>query len=104
MHRHEGIFMATGPGIRRGATLPARAIADAAPTLLYSLGLPLPAGLEGKLIEEVWEPGVLEREPVRVEEPAGRARSGADAPADEEMSQEDEAKVLERLRHLGYLD
>lgn len=104
MHRHEGIFMAMGPGIRRGATLPSRAIADTAPTLLYSLGLPLPAGLEGKLIEETWEPGLLEREPVRVEESAGPARSGAGAPVDEEMSQEDEAKVIERLRHLGYLD
>lgn len=105
MHRPEGIFLALGPGIREGATLSALQIADVAPTLLYSLGLPIPADFEGKLVEGAFERSLLEAEPPRMEEAAAAGPDVAvSAEDDEVMTAEDEAKVLDRLRHLGYLD
>jgi predicted AlkP superfamily phosphohydrolase/phosphomutase len=109
MHRLEGVFLALGPGIRRGENLSQKEIADVAPTLLYSLGLPIPSNFEGKLIEAAFEPAHLEAEPPRVGPPAGREAAPAGAGTRESgerdgMTQEDEAKVIERLRHLGYLD
>ncbi|OGP84746.1 MAG: hypothetical protein A2Y95_03765 [Deltaproteobacteria bacterium RBG_13_65_10] len=105
MHRPEGIFLACGPGIRRGATLSTLQIADVAPTLLYSLGLPIPSDFEGKLIEGAFERTCLEAEPPRTgvatTAPTSPNKSGE---REDGMTEEDEAKVLERLRHLGYLD
>ncbi len=105
MHRVEGLFLAFGPGIRRGATLPPLQIADVAPTLLYSLGLSIPADFEGKLIEGAFEQTHLEAEPPRTG-PAATAPPSPDTAngGEDGMTEEDEAKVLERLRHLGYLD
>lgn len=103
MHRHEGVLMALGPGVKRGLSLPPRGIADMTPTLLYSLGLPIPEGLEGRFVEEVFEKDQLAAEPVRYERRASRGERPA-AETGETMSAEDEATVLERLRQLGYMD
>jgi hypothetical protein len=101
MHRPEGIFIAAGPGIRAGARLEPRGIADMAPTLLYSLGLPVPCEMEGKLVEDAFEPSVLESAPPRIE---GSGMVSEPAESEETMTAEDEATVLERLRQLGYID
>ena len=45
-HRPEGVFIAGGPGVRSGELLPPMSILDVAPTLLYSLDLPVPGDLE----------------------------------------------------------
>ena len=108
MHRPEGIFVAMGPGIRRGVELPRLEIADVAPTLLYSLGLPALSTFEGKFIADAFEPEQLEREPLRVvDPPKSKDAAGEDRAAqaaDDVMTREDEDKVLERLRALGYLE
>ena len=105
MHRPEGVFFALGPGIRRGGTLSPQGIANVAPTLLHSLGLPVPADFEGKVIEEAFEPGALAAEPVRIGVPTLDPNATSEpAPEDANMTEEDEAKVVERLRQLGYID
>ena len=61
-HRHEGIFALSGPS----ATNAGRSeigIADVAPTVLYLLGEPLPADLEGRLVAEAIDPALLDRRP-----------------------------------------
>ena len=54
-HRPEGIFIAGGPGIRRGARIAALPILAVAPTLFYSLGVPVPEDLEGAVATEAFE-------------------------------------------------
>src|SRR5262249_28068289 len=46
-HRPAGVFVANGPGIRAGISVPPLSILDIAPILLHSLGLPIPEDLEG---------------------------------------------------------
>ncbi len=102
-HHPDGVFIAGGPGIRQGVTAPALSIVDVAPTVLYTLGLPVPEDLEGRVAAEVFDPARLEARPVRVEgltQPPSPL-SGSTA---ESTDEEDEAEVMQRLRALGYVE
>lgn len=99
-HRPEGIFLASGPGIRAGEALAELAIVDVAPLLLHSLGLPLPDDLDGRLPAEVFEAAALRRRPPR----AVASRPPAPARPSAGLDGEDEAEILRRLRALGYVE
>ncbi|MGH2768307.1 MAG: alkaline phosphatase family protein, partial [Actinomycetota bacterium] len=100
-HRPEGVFLAAGEGIRRGAPLPSLSIVDVAPALLYSLGLPIPVDLEGRLPIEAFDPGLLDARPPRLGPPTEAPLANA---AEGEGRAAGEGLVLERLRALGYLE
>ena len=103
-HRPEGIFIAKGPGVRKGEALKELSILDVAPTLLYSLDLPIPEDMEGRVPSEVFTPSTLEERPVKT--------SDASAPVEQEESttpeivydEEAEEEVLKKLRALGYIE
>jgi predicted AlkP superfamily phosphohydrolase/phosphomutase len=67
-HTGEGFMVAAGPQIRRGAELRGATIVDLAPTLLYLLGLPIPDEMDGRVLEELIDPGTLEARPARREQ------------------------------------
>jgi predicted AlkP superfamily phosphohydrolase/phosphomutase len=100
-HRRNGIFIAHGPGIQRGRHLEGLSILDVAPILLQSLGLDVPAEMEGRC-PRTFDPSWLSSRP------SARAASPAERPpaAAEEVSftKEDEAKLAQRLRDLGYIE
>jgi hypothetical protein len=103
-HRPVGIFGARGPAIRPGLVAGELSILDIAPTVLYSLGLPLPEELQGRVPVEIYRDTVLSEHPVR------KTAAGIGGPASEAGSTpvpgelEDEETVLERLRELGYIE
>lgn len=97
-HRHEGLVALAGPSVQSGVTLTA-GIQDVAPTLLYLLGEPVPTELEGRILFEAIDPGLLERRPPDYEE-AAELR-----PAETEQYAAGESSVVEeRLRGLGYIE
>jgi predicted AlkP superfamily phosphohydrolase/phosphomutase len=102
-HQPAGVFMAKGPGIRRGLSLPALSILDVAPTLLYSLGLPVPSDLEGRVAEQIFASALRQERPIRV---GDRTRVPEAFPPwrHQPQDQEGEAQVLERLKNLGYVE
>ena len=92
-HRHEGIFALSGPS----ATNAGRSeigIADVAPTVLYLLGEPLPADLEGRLVAEAIDPALLDRRPPEYDDSGPLELESAS----EGYQAEEEAEVAERLR------
>ncbi len=95
-HRAEGIFAIGGPHVRAGGRVEAD-IMDLTPTVLASLGLRVPADMEGRVLTEVFEkPPVVEHEP-----PIRKVHTKSE----EEIFSEQERKVLEkRLADLGYLE
>lgn len=100
-HRREGILLAVGPGVRRGARLSA-SIVDVMPTLLYSLGLPVPEDCEGRPLTELFTSEQLRAHPPR----QGPATEAVDPPGAVESAPVDEAEesqVVTRLKALGYL-
>ena len=104
-HRRTGIFLAKGPGIRRGMAVRELSILDVAPTLLHSLGLAIPEDLEGRVASAIFEPAYRTTHPVRI---AARSEARPDpalAPTGEPTYDEEaQAVMVARLRDLGYLE
>jgi len=97
-HRPDGIFVLSGPAARAGAELHG-GIADIAPTILYLLGEPIPAELEGRLLAEAIDPALLDE---RLPEFADTETVAALVAATPEL--ESPPDVEERLRSLGYIE
>ncbi|MGC9320413.1 MAG: alkaline phosphatase family protein [Armatimonadota bacterium] len=91
-HAPEGVFIASGSGIRSGAALRDASICDVAATLLHLSGLTIPGYFDGRVVAEVL------REPAEAQMD-GRAR----LPERAGMANAVEPRVAQRLRQLGYL-
>jgi predicted AlkP superfamily phosphohydrolase/phosphomutase len=99
-HRQMGLFMAWGQGVGpASSTLEGLRLIDIAPTILYALGAAVPRAMGGRILLEVFdqpiEPTYDESEPESLDTEGWPGR---------EVSVEDDATVLERLRGLGYID
>jgi predicted AlkP superfamily phosphohydrolase/phosphomutase len=103
-HRPNGIILASGRGIPRGAALEPQDIIDMAPTILYSLGLPAAADMEGHVAEALFEPVQLRAEPPRVGGPSqgGYHRHAVAARPNDEAALTSE--ITDRLKALGYIE
>jgi predicted AlkP superfamily phosphohydrolase/phosphomutase len=98
-HRHEGIVVLSGPAVAQGAPVGGNLV-DVAPTLLYLMGEPVPADLEGRILLEALRPELLDERPPAYDD---------EAPAEFEperaaLEEEGAAEVERRLRGLGYLE
>jgi predicted AlkP superfamily phosphohydrolase/phosphomutase len=110
-HRMEGIFVAGGPGIAHCGQIAPLSLLDIAPLLLYSLDLPVPEDLEGRLPEEIFETAYRKAHPYRYGPPTVLPEQGGPGREDYasqsltvEPPGEDERLILERLKALGYLE
>ena len=106
-HLPDGIFIAGGPGISRGVVLEDLSILDVAPTVLCSMGLPIPSDLEGHLSPGLFEPEFLNRNRPGA---ASLGPTSDPAMARYEQAATDDARAIlddelirDRLRALGYL-
>lgn len=103
-HRPEGVFMAAGAGIVSGRALGAAPIIDVTPTLLYSLGLAVPSDLEGRVLAECFDPSYTAGHPVVVGAPTTGPADKQGATASAALPDEDQDKVIDRLKALGYIE
>jgi predicted AlkP superfamily phosphohydrolase/phosphomutase len=98
-HTPLGIFLATGAAIEP-SRLPGRIdIIDVAPTVLHLLDIPIPANMEGRVVEELLTQRWRSRHPVRKTTFAG----GIEAMDGTELTSDERAQVEAHLRSLGYL-
>jgi len=98
-HTMEGIFMARGNNIKRGETVNGASIMDLSPTILHLTGCKVPNDMDGKVLKDIFKEGFLEQHPVEFTQPGEDKRD-----VESEMSPDEQMKVLERLRNLGYID
>lgn len=56
-HKLHGIFLAKGPGIKKGAKIDGAKIYDLAPTILHIFGMPIPKDMDGRVLKEIFEEG-----------------------------------------------
>ena len=54
-HLNNGIFIISGPEIKKGYQSNETNIVNIAPTLLYALNEPIPSVMDGKVFEDVFE-------------------------------------------------
>jgi len=106
-HETQGIFLAAGPQIRRGAQVQDVSVLDITPTLLHYLGVPVGRDMDGKVVESIFEAEFLESWPiVHVEtheeeqhRPVVSPPSVVEQPGEAEL-----AEQTQRLQALGYVE
>jgi hypothetical protein len=98
-HRMEGVLMASGVPIQRGASIRNAQIADMAPTILYLLGCPVPSDFDGHVLTEGLDPGYVADHPLETMTAEG-TQGGSDPGT---LSPEEEQDLAQRLRDLGYI-
>jgi len=98
-HRRDGILIAHGKSFKKGAEIQGARLIDMAPTILYLMGQPVPEDMDGRVLEELFEPAFIAANPVQV---GGSA--GLDAEQGAQYSDEEAAIVEERLKALGYIE
>ena len=92
-HRSEGIFIASGAGIRHGESITGANLMDLAPTILHLLGQPVRSEMDGRVLTEI------------LETPSHIRYTEAQPDLSQEtgLDRDETAEVEERLRSLGYL-
>lgn len=100
-HRPNGILMLCGADIRKGVHLHPAQIYDVTPTVMYLLGLPIPAEMDGRVLMESIKADRLDRQPI---ERSGPTSASTETLAPGQVYSEEEAEaIVDRLRSLGYL-
>lgn len=103
-HHPHGIFIAGGPAIRAGEKIAPFSIVDITPTLLYSLGLPVPDDLEGRVNLSAFKSSFVTDNPITLGPATVSPGSGESKGKGASMTEAEEEQVLKRLKALGYLE
>jgi predicted AlkP superfamily phosphohydrolase/phosphomutase len=98
-HRRDGILIAHGDSFKKGAEIRGARLIDMAPTILYLMGQPVPADMDGRVLEELFEPAFIAGNPIQV-----GISEGSDGGQGAQYSAEEAAIVEERLKALGYIE
>ena len=98
-HSDTGILSIRGPGAKAGAAVSGAGIEDIMPTVMWALGLEVPGGLDGRVLEEAFTDEERRANPVRIGK-AGAVAAAAAAPA---MTASEEEELRKTLEGLGYI-
>ena len=101
-HRIEGMFVLAGPHVRAGGEVDALHLSDIAPLALYLNDLPVPPEMQGEVPTALFTEEHVKDHPVRKTDAA--AQPTVSPTSETAYSAEQEEKVKQRLRDLGYLD
>lgn len=96
-HDPDGIFLATGQGMKRGQRIEGASLIDIVPTVLYLAGVPVPNDMDGKVLD------LFADRRLAVQPPAYEQDAAAVERIDHVYTAEEERMVEEQLRSLGYL-
>ena len=98
-HHPDGIFLAAGADIASAGNLQADII-DMMPTLGYYLGVSLPEGLDGQIIESIFRSSFKSSNP-----PPAFAQISVARPQQKNnhLTPDEESQIRQKLRNLGYL-
>jgi predicted AlkP superfamily phosphohydrolase/phosphomutase len=100
VHRMDGIILSQGPHMRHNATIEGAGIIDVAPTILYTLGMPIPSDMDGKPLTDLFEEEYIRQTTSSYTD----ERKFEDVASDEYgYSEEEEESVRLKLEALGYL-
>jgi len=100
-HKRNGVLIMTGAPVAAGRNSFPAHISDIAPTILYLLDEPIPAEMDGRVLEPPLADGYLQDHPVEI-----RARDARDSQPIEEAADTTAAVnryIEEQLRALGYV-
>lgn len=93
-----GVLIAAGPDINPKAVTKGISIHDITPTVLYGMGLPVAQDMAGRAWVELFTPEFRSANPLKTVPTYGRINASGVSSA------QDEDKMLEELRELGYIE
>ncbi len=95
-HEREGVYIASGPGLKRGVRGANLSVLDLVPLWLHRLGLPAGQDMPGRVPIELLDDGSRER-------PRIPSYGGRDQASVSRATEADEA-IVEQLKALGYVE
>ncbi len=98
-HLPNGIIFMSGPDVRVGYKINGAEIIDVAPTIMALLDVEVPKYMDGKVLKDTLTEAFLAKHPVHYTDLDGTNGGGDEKP----FSDEESAKINERLKDLGYL-
>ncbi len=100
-HLPEGILVAWGKNVCPGSQINGASIMDMAPTILHTMGLPVPEDMDGQVLAGLYDSGFLARNPVVRSSASNGEYQGESGDV---YSEDDAAAIHKRLAALGYVD
>jgi predicted AlkP superfamily phosphohydrolase/phosphomutase len=97
-HAPYGIFIATGAGIKAGERIANAHLRDLTPTALYAMQEPLTEDMDGRVLQEIFEPSFTTTYPIE-----RQGTSYRDGVSGVGFDAAEEAEIQERMRALGYI-
>lgn len=98
-HHVRGIVIASGLGARAGTRFEGASLLDVAPTVLWLLGLPVGADMDGKVLVDAFDPAWVAARPIETVASYGGFGDALATGGEGEMT----PALKERLKSLGYL-
>ena len=96
----DGVVFVAGPGVVKGRRLSGASIYDIAPTVLYALGQPAAADMDGTVLRGAFDERFLRQFPVRtIASYESRPRDAAPGGANPDVDKD----VLQDLTTIGYI-
>lgn len=100
-HRHFGVFVMKGPGVRRDERIDGVGLLDVCPTILQVFGLPVGGDMDGKVLINAFErPPEVAYLPSWDQEPGPAGLH----PPDLKMDPLEAREAIQQLAALGYID
>jgi len=99
-HFVEGIVIMKGDHLRKGHKIEGASVLDITPTLLALNGFPIAADMDGRVLDDAFDPDFIKENPISTIDSFGPPTWKTDG----EVYEYDERKMREKLRTLGYLD
>jgi predicted AlkP superfamily phosphohydrolase/phosphomutase len=99
-HRLDGILIGRGPVLKTDVQIENAQLIDLAPTLLHLFDVPIPEDMDGRVLTDLFRPEFLAAHPVK----AGAASGISESDRSSGYTEQESAKVEERLQALGYLE
>jgi len=98
-HTMDGIFIAYGRAIRKGIQIEGTKMVDLAPTVLYSMGIPIPDDMDGRILSEIFTDQFIQTNKVESRQ-AQKLRPSKD----HVLSDHEQEEMKKALRGLGYIE
>ena len=101
-HRLNGIFIASGPNIRKSIKNQFH-ICDIAPTLLYLFDLPIPEDMDGKILKCIFDKEYTINHPPKFQNKIKTKKDEESIQMISNSSKNEEESIKKKLRDLGYM-
>ena len=101
MHRYEGVFFINGPYCLPHIELENIKLIDVCPTILFQMGIPIPKDMDGTIMKEAFHSDFLTKHPICYEDTGEDVSNRVAQPV---YSAQDESKIVDHLRSLGYIE